>query len=334
MWLDSVQEAIGRTPLVRLNTVANALPCPVLAKVEYFNPGQSVKDRVALGMIRAAERRGELLPGGTIVEATSGNTGMGVALVGRARGYRCILAVKDSVSQPKIDALEALGVEVVLCPAGAKPEDPASYFRTAERIADEIPGAVFLNQYENPANPQAHFETLGPEIWEQTNGMVTYYVASMGTCGTLVGAGKFLKSKRRKVQVIGVDVPGSVLAPFYHKGYYSPEDIHPYKTEAVGRKHIPGVYDGSVIDDVLQVTDADGIRMARRLAKEEQLLCGWSCGTAVAGVLQLSERLRPSDLVVVLLPDHGSRYLGNIYNNHWLLENGLAAALEPEHAFA
>jgi len=328
MWHDSILELVGDTPLVRLKSVTEGLVPTVLAKVEYFNPGNSAKDRVALQMIRAAEATGQLKAGGTIVEATSGNTGVGVALVARSLGYRCVFAMSDKQSKEKINILKALGAEVVLCPSKVAPEDPNSYYSTAKRISEETPNSVYLNQYDNLANSAAHYATTGPEIWKNTDGRVTHFVATMGTCGTLCGAGKFLKEQNPNIQVIGVDAYGSMLQKAFQTGEAHPEEVYPYLTEAVGKDFVPANFNREVIDDIIKVSDLDGAVMARRLAREESLLIGWSCGSATAGALTVAKSAPDDALIVVLLPDHGSRYLGKIYNDDWLISKGLEEVVE------
>ncbi|MCS6895172.1 MAG: pyridoxal-phosphate dependent enzyme [Bacteroidia bacterium] len=322
MWHKSLLDLIGRTPLVQLNSVARTVSPTVLAKVEYFNPGHSVKDRIALKMVEEAERMGLLRPGGTIVEATSGNTGMGLALVAAVKGYRCIFTVPDKQSKEKIDALRALGAEVVITPTNVPPEDPRSYYSVAKRLAQEIPGAFYPNQYDNLHNRQAHYETTGPEIWEQTEGRVTHFVAGMGTTGTICGIAQYLKERNPAIQVIGVDTYGSLFQKLHETGQIDPKEIYPYLTEGIGEDIVPGNLDLSLIDKIIKVTDRNGALMARKLARYEGLFVGWSSGSAVWGALQVAKELSPKDVVVVLLPDHGTRYLNKIYNDAWMRSQG------------
>nr|BAL56529.1 cystathionine beta-synthase [uncultured Bacteroidetes bacterium] len=319
-------ELIGRTPLVQLNAVTRGVPAPVLAKVEYFNPGHSVKDRIALKMVEEAEKAGLLRPGGTIVEATSGNTGMGLALVAAIKGYRCIFTVPDKQSKEKIDALRALGAEVIVTPTQVPPDDPRSYYSVARRLAQEIPGAFYPNQYDNLHNRQAHYETTGPEIWEQTEGRITHFVAGMGTTGTICGIAQYLKERNPSIQVIGVDTYGSLFQKLHETGQIDPKEIYPYLTEGIGEDIVPANLDLSLIDRVIKVTDKNGALMARKLARYEGLFVGWSSGSAVWAALEVARELTPRDLVVVLLPDHGTRYLNKIYNDAWMRAQGF---LEP-----
>ncbi|MGY1830013.1 cystathionine beta-synthase [Geodermatophilus sp. SYSU D01180] len=316
-YAESVVDLIGGTPLVRLSRVTADLgpDAPlVLAKVEYLNPGGSVKDRIAVRMVDAAEASGELEPGGTIVEPTSGNTGIGLALVAQQRGYRCIFVCPDKVSQDKINVLRAYGAEVVVCPTAVDPSDPRSYYSVSDRLARETPGGWKPDQYANPANPRSHYETTGPEIWEQTEGKVTCFVTGVGTGGTISGIGRYLKEvSDGGVRVVGVDPEGSV---------YSGGTGRPYLVEGVGEDFWPEAYDRSVADEIVPVSDADSFRMTRRLAREEGLLVGGSCGMAVAGALRAAEELGPDDVVVVLLPDGGRGYLNKIFNDRWMADYG------------
>lgn len=322
MWAKNLLELIGRTPLVQLNSVTRGVPATVLAKVEYFNPGHSVKDRIALKMIEEAERAGLLRPGGTIIEATSGNTGMGLALVAAIKGYRCIFTIQDKQSKEKIDALRALGAEVIVTPTNVPPDDPRSNYSVAKRLAQEIPGAFYPNQYDNLNNRQAHYETTGPEIWEQTEGRITHFVAGMGTTGTICGVAQYLKERNPAIQVIGVDTYGSLFQKLHETGQIDPKEIYPYLTEGIGEDIVPGNLDLSLIDKIIKVTDRNGALMARKLARYEGLFVGWSSGSAVWAALQVARELSPKDVVVVLLPDHGSRYLNKIYNDAWMRAQG------------
>jgi len=311
---DSMVDLIGHTPLVRLSRVTEGITATVLAKVEYLNPGGSVKDRIAVRMIDAAEAEGLLLPGGTIVEPTSGNTGVGLALVAQQRGYRCVFVCPDKVSQDKINVLRAYGAEVVVCPTAVAPEHPDSYYNVSDRLAREIPGAWKPNQYSNPNNPRSHYETTGPEIWDDTDGTVTCFVAGVGTGGTISGTGRYLKDvSGGKVRVVGADPVGSV---------YSGGTGRPYLVEGVGEDFWPEAYDRTVCDEIIAVSDRDSFDLTRRLAREEGLLVGGSCGMAVAAALRAARQLGPDDVVVVLLPDSGRGYLSKVFNDEWLASYG------------
>lgn len=317
---DSAVDLIGNTPMVRLNKVVEGANCPVVAKLETTNPGGSVKDRPALWMIEAAEREGLLKPGGTIVEPTSGNTGVGLAIVAANRGYDCVFVMTDKVSPEKVTLLEAYGARVVVCPVAVPPEDPQSYYSVAERLVQEIPNAYRPNQYSNPHNPAAHVATTGPEIWKQTDGTVTHFVAGAGTGGTLSGIGEYLKSQDAAVQVIAADPEGSV---------YSGGSGRPYLVEGVGEDFWPTTYNPDVVDRVIAVSDADSFAMARRVSQEEGLLIGGSCGTAVAASLVVAREAKPDDLVVVLIPDSGRGYLSKIFNDEWMAGFGFLEADGP-----
>ena len=319
---NNILETIGNTPLVRLNKITKDLPCEVYAKVEYFNPGNSTKDRMALKMVEVAEAEGELKPGGTIIECTSGNTGMGLALAAIVKGYKCIFTTTDKQSQSKVDILRALGAEVIVCPTNVEPEDPRSYYSVAQRLSKEIPNSFFPNQYDNLANRQAHYETTGPEIWKQTDGKVTHVVITAGTGGTVTGIGKYLKEKNPAVQIWAIDVYGSLLTKYFRTGEIDMNEVHPYISEGFGEDFVPQNYDMKVIDYFEQVTDKDGAVMARKLAKEEGLFCGYSSGSCLQGLFQLKSKLKKGDLVVVLLCDHGSRYVAKVYNDQWMAERG------------
>jgi cystathionine beta-synthase len=311
--VDSLVDVVGATPLVRLNRFGADVPPTLLGKVEYLNPGGSVKDRIALGMVTAAEEQGLLRPGGTIVEPTSGNTGVGLAIVAAQRGYRCIFVVPDKVSTEKIDTLRAYGAEVVVCPTAVDPQDPRSYYRVSDRLAKEVPGAAKLDQYANPANPAAHYATTGPEIWEQTGGRIDVFVAGVGTGGTISGAGRYLKERNPDLVVVGADPEGSL---------YSGDRAHPYLVEGVGEDFIPATFDPQVVDRWVTVGDGDAFRTTRRLAREEGLLVGGSCGLAGWAALQVAGEYPADATVVVLLPDTGRFYLGKVFNDDWMLENG------------
>ncbi len=311
---ESMIDLVGNTPLVRLTSVTEGIQATVLAKVEYFNPGGSVKDRIALRMIEAAERSGELRPGGVIVEPTSGNTGVGLAIVAQRKGYRCIFVCPDKVSTDKINVLRAYGAEVVVCPTAVDPEHPDSYYNVSDRLVRETPGAWKPDQYSNPNNPLSHYETTGPELWKQTGGRITHFVAGVGTGGTITGTGRYLKeASGGTVRVIGADPEGSV---------YSGGSGRPYLVEGVGEDFWPTAYDPEVPDEIVAVSDRDSFRMTRRLAREEGLLVGGSCGMAVAGALEVARRLGPDDVVVVLLPDGGRGYLSKIFNDEWMADYG------------
>ena len=317
---DSVLDLIGNTPMVRLRQVTRGVDCPVVAKVEITNPGGSSKDRPALSMIEAAERDGLLRPGSTIIEPTSGNTGVGLAIVAAHRGYDCVFVVTDKVAPEKIDLLRAYGAEVVVCPVAVPPEDPASYYSTAERLVKERPNAFRPNQYANPANPQAHFDTTGPEIWRQTDGRITHFVAGAGTGGTLSGVGRYLKLQNPDVQIVAADPEGSV---------YSGGSGRPYLVEGVGEDFWPATYDPQAVDRVIPISDQDSFMTARRVSQQEGLLIGGSCGTAVAASLVLARELSADDMVVVLIPDSGRGYLSRIFNDEWMAGFGFLTSEGP-----
>jgi cystathionine beta-synthase len=319
---NNILETIGNTPLVRLNHIVKGLPCEVYAKVEYFNPGNSTKDRMALKMVEVAEKEGKLKPGGTIIECTSGNTGMGLAMAAVVKGYKCIFATTDKQSQSKVDILRALGAEVIVCPTNVEPEDPRSYYSVAARLAKEIPNSFHFNQYDNLANRQAHYETTGPELWEQTNGKITHFLTTAGTGGTITGTAMYLKEKNPNIQIWAIDVEGSLLTKYFRTGEIDMNEVHPYISEGFGEDFVPGNYDMSVIDYFEQVSDKDGAVMARRLAREEAIFCGYSSGSVLQGLFQLKDKLKKDDVVVVLLCDHGSRYVAKIYNDQWMAERG------------
>ena len=314
-YYNSILETIGDTPLVRLNKIAQGVKPLVLAKVESFNPGGSVKDRIGVGLIESMERSGQLKPGGTIVEPTSGNTGTGLALAAAIKGYRLICVMSDKVSEEKRSLLRAYGSEVVICPSSAVHGDPDHYQTVAARLAKEIPGACSPNQYANPANPGAHYATTGPEIWEDTDGKVTAFVAGIGTAGTIVGTARYLKERNPSIAIVGADPAGSI---------YSHDEPRPYKVEGIGTDHLPANWDPSLVDDVIRVDDRTSFHLTRRLAREEGILCGGSAGTALGAALEYARRLGPDDVVVALLPDTGRGYLSKIYNDTWMRENGFA----------
>ncbi|MCW3079876.1 pyridoxal-phosphate dependent enzyme [Segetibacter sp.] len=322
MWLNNILETIGNTPLIKLNKITKELPCTVLAKVEYFNPGNSIKDRMALKMLEEAEKAGKIKPGGTIIEGTSGNTGMGLALAAVIKGYKCIFATTDKQSKEKVDILKAVGAEVIVCPTNVDPEDPRSYYSVAKRLPKEIPNSFHMNQYDNFANRQAHYENTGPEIWEQTEGKITHLVIATGTGGTITGTGQYLKEKNKNIQIWAIDVYGSLLKKYFETGEVDMKEVHPYITEGIGEDFVPANYDMSVIDRFEQVTDKEGAVMARRISREEGIFVGYSSGTALQGLMQLKNELKRDDLVVVIFPDHGSRYVGKVYNDQWMMERG------------
>ncbi|WP_295124306.1 pyridoxal-phosphate dependent enzyme [uncultured Chitinophaga sp.] len=318
----NILETIGHTPLVKLNSVTKDLPCTVLAKVEFFNPGNSIKDRMAVRMVEEAEKNGLLKPGGTLIEGTSGNTGMGLALAAIIKGYRCIFTTTDKQSKEKVDILKAVGAEVIVCPTNVEPEDPRSYYSVAARLAKEVPNSFYVNQYDNLANRDAHYEQTGPEIWEQTDGKITHLVVATGTGGTVTGAGKYLKEKNPDIQVWAIDSYGSLLKKFHETGQLDMSEVYPYITEGIGEDFVPENYDMSVIDAFEKVTDKDGAVMARRITKEEGIFVGYSAGSAVSGLIQLKHKLKKGDVVVVIFHDHGSRYVGKVYNDQWMMERG------------
>ena len=320
----NILETIGNTPLVKLNKITVDIQALVLAKVEYFNPGSSVKDRIAIKMIEDAENDGRLKPGGTIVEGTSGNTGMGLALVALIKGYKIICVSTDKQSKEKLDVLRAVGAEVVICPANVKAEDKRSYYCTAKRIGEEIPNSWYVNQYDNPSNAAAHYLTTGPEIWDQTEGKITHFVVGVGTGGTISGVSKFLKEKNPDIKVWGIDTYGSVFKKYHETGVFDENEIYPYITEGIGEDIIPKNVAFDLIDSFEKVTDEDAAVYTRRLAKEEGIFGGNSCGAAIKGVLQLKKHFKKDDVVVVLLHDSGSRYIGKIYNDDWMKSLGFS----------
>lgn len=319
---NNIVETIGNTPLVRINSVAADLPCTVLAKVEFFNPGGSVKDRIGYTIIAEAERSGRLKPGGTIVESTSGNTGVGLAIAAAIKGYKTIFVMPDKMSQEKILLLRAFGARVVVTPTAVEPDDPRSYYKVAERLVAETPNAILANQYHNPVNPLSHYEGTGPELWQQTAGRITHFVAGMGTGGTISGVGRYLKEQSRDVQVVGVDPIGSILYELHRSGRTVKAES--YKVEGIGEDFLPSTTDLSVVDSIVQVNDRESFLMARRLVREEGLFVGGSCGSAMAGAVKYARthNLGPDDVMVVLLPDSGSRYLSKFLDDEWMRENG------------
>ncbi|MCB0397880.1 MAG: pyridoxal-phosphate dependent enzyme [Flavobacteriales bacterium] len=322
MYYNNIIETIGNTPMVKLNRIVADVPATVLAKVETFNPGNSVKDRMALKMIEDAEKDGRLKPGGTVIEGTSGNTGMGLALACIVKGYKLICTTNDKQSKEKMDVLRAMGAEVVVCPTNVTPEDPRSYYSVARRMNQEIPNSFYPNQYDNLSNREAHYETTGPEIWEQTEGKITHFVVGVGTGGTISGVARYLKEKNPDIKVWGIDTYGSVFKKYKETGEFDEKEIYPYITEGIGEDILPKNVDFDLIDHFEKVTDKDGAIYARRLAREEGIFVGYSAGSAVAGIAQMKAQLKKDDLVVVLFHDHGSRYVGKLFNDDWMRERG------------
>ena len=322
MWLKNILETIGNTPLIQINKITKDLPATVLAKVEYFNPGNSIKDRMAVKMLEVAEQEGKIQPGGTIIEGTSGNTGMGLALAAVVKGYKCIFTTTDKQSKEKADILKAVGAEVIVCPTNVEPSDPRSYYSVSKRLATEVPNSWYVNQYDNLANRLAHYEQTGPEIWQQTEGKITHLVVASGTGGTIVGTAKYLKEQNPTIQIWAIDSYGSLLKKFFETGKEDQKEVYPYISEGFGEDFVPANYDMSVIDLFEKVTDKDGAVMARRIAKEEGMFCGYSAGSCLQGVMQLKHLLKKDDVVVCIFHDHGSRYVGKIYNDQWMMERG------------
>ncbi|MFK7952462.1 MAG: pyridoxal-phosphate dependent enzyme [Ekhidna sp.] len=330
-YLNNLTEGIGNTPLLKLNSVNKGIKGTILVKVEYFNPGNSIKDRIALKMVEDAEKKGILKPGGTIIEGTSGNTGMGLALVAIAKGYKCIFTLADKQSKEKMDILRAVGAEVVVCPTNVSPEDPKSYYSVAKQLEKDIPNSFYPNQYDHPANAESHYESTGPEIWNDTDGKITHYAAGMGTGGTISGTSKYLKEQKSEVVTIGLDSYGSVFKKYKETGIFDEKEVYPYLTEGIGEDILPKNVNFDTIDHIVKVTDKDAAIMTRRLAKEEGLFIGWSCGSAVHGALEFAkENLKEEDVMVIILPDHGTRYLGKVYNDDWMKDHGFL----EERAFA
>lgn len=319
---NNILETIGNTPLVKLNKVVGDIQATVLAKIETTNPGNSVKDRMALQMIEDAEADGRLKPGGTIIEGTSGNTGMGLALVAIIKGYKLICVLSDKQSKEKMDILRAVGAQVHVCPTNVSPEDPRSYYSVSKRLAEEIPNSWYVNQYDNPSNSKAHYLTTGPEIWEQTEGKITHFVVGVGTGGTISGVGKYLKEKNPNIKIWGIDTYGSVFKKYHETGIFDENEIYPYITEGIGEDILPKNVDFSIIDRFEKVTDKDAAVWQRKLAREEGIFVGNSAGSAIKGLLQLKGELKPEDVVVVLFHDHGSRYVGKMFNDDWMRDRG------------
>ena len=318
-YYNNILETIGNTPLIKLNNVIKT-EALVLAKVETFNPGHSIKDRMSVKMIEDAERAGKLKPGGTIIEGTSGNTGMGLALVAIQKGYKCIFVMADKQSKEKMDVLRALGASVKVCPTDVAPEDPRSYYSVSKRLSEETPNSWYVNQYDNPSNAIAHYETTGPEIWEQTKGKITHLVVGVGTGGTISGTAKYLKEQNPDVKIWGIDTYGSVFKKYHETGEFDETEIYPYITEGIGEDILPANVDFDIIDHFEKVTDKDGAIMARELSRIEGIFAGYSAGSAVAGINQLKNRLNKNDVVVIIFHDHGTRYVGKIFNDDWMRE--------------
>ncbi|UKT66115.1 pyridoxal-phosphate dependent enzyme [Pedobacter mucosus] len=322
MWYNNILETIGNTPLVKLNTITKAIPGTILAKIETTNPGNSIKDRMAVKMIDDAEKSGKLKPGGTIIEGTSGNTGMGLAMAAIIKGYKCIFTTTDKQSKEKVDALRAFGAEVIVCPTNVEPEDPRSYYSVSSRLEREVPNSWKPNQYDNLANTAAHYEQTGPEIWAQTEGKITHLVVGVGTGGTISGTGKYLKEQNPNIQIWGIDTYGSVFKKYKETGIFDKDEIYPYITEGIGEDFLPANVNFDVIDLFEKVTDKDAALMTRDIARKEGIFVGNSAGAAIAGLIQLKDKLKPEDVVVVIFHDHGSRYMGKMYNEDWLRERG------------
>lgn len=322
MWYNNILETIGNTPMVKLNRITKDIPATVLAKIETTNPGNSIKDRMAIKMIEDAEKSGVLKPGGTIIEGTSGNTGMGLAIAAVIKGYKCIFTSTDKQSKEKFDALRAFGAEVIVCPTNVDPEDPRSYYSVSSRLEREVPNSWKPNQYDNLSNSQAHYEQTAPEIWEQTEGKITHLVAGVGTGGTISGIAKYLKEKNPNIKIIGIDTYGSVFKKYKETGIFDKDEVYPYITEGIGEDFLPKNVDFSLIDHFEKVTDKDAALMTREVALKEGIFAGNSTGSAVAGVLQLKDMFKEGDVVVVIFPDHGSRYMAKMYNEDWLRERG------------
>ena len=318
----NILETIGNTPMVKINKITKDLPCDVYAKIETFNPGNSTKDRMAIKMIEDAEKDGSLKPGGTIIEGTSGNTGMGLAIGAVIKGYKCIFTTTDKQSKEKVDALRAFGAEVIVCPTNVEPEDPRSYYSVSSRLVKETPNSWKPNQYDNLSNSAAHYEQTGPEIWNQTDGKITHLVVGVGTVGTICGSGKYLKEKNPKIKILGIDTYGSVFKKYKETGIFDKNEIYPYVTEGIGEDFLPANVDFSIIDHFEKVSDKDAAIMTRRIPREEGIFSGNSAGSAMAGLLQMKDKFKKGDVVVVIFHDHGTRYMGKMFNDDWMLERG------------
>ena len=321
-YVKNILETIGNTPLVKLNSVTSEIESLVLAKVETFNPGNSVKDRMALKMVEDAEADGRLQPGGTIIEGTSGNTGMGLALAAIVKGYKCIFVMSDKQSKEKMDILKAVGAEVIVCPTNVEPDDPRSYYSVSKKLGEETPNSWYVNQYDNPSNALGHYEQTGPEIWRQTDGKITHFVVGVGTGGTISGTAKYLKEQNPNIKIWGIDTYGSVFKKYHETGIFDENEIYPYITEGIGEDILPENVDFSLIDGFTKVTDKDAALYTRKIAKEEGIFVGNSAGAAVKGILQLKEHFKKDDVVVVLFHDHGTRYVGKMFNDDWMREQG------------
>ena len=318
----NILETIGNTPMVKINKITKDLPCDVYAKIETFNPGNSTKDRMAIKMIEDAEKDGSLKPGGTIIEGTSGNTGMGLAIGAVIKGYKCIFTTTDKQSKEKVDALRAFGAEVIVCPTNVEPEDPRSYYSVSSRLVKETPNSWKPNQYDNLSNSAAHYEQTGPEIWNQTDGKITHLVVGVGTGGTICGTGKYLKEKNPKIKILGIDTYGSVFKKYKETGVFDKNEIYPYVTEGIGEDFLPANVDFSIIDHFEKVSDKDAAIMTRRIPREEGIFSGNSAGSAMAGLIQMKDKFKKGDVVVVIFHDHGTRYMGKMFNDNWMLERG------------
>ena len=321
-YYNNILETIGNTPLVKLNKITKDVDALVLAKIETFNPGNSVKDRMALKMIEDAEKQGKLKPGGTIIEGTSGNTGMGLALAATLKGYKCIFVMADKQSKEKVDMLRAVGAEVVVCPTAVEPDDPRSYYSVSKRLAEETPNSWYVNQYDNPSNTAAHYESTGPEIWKQTEGKITHFVVGVGTGGTISGVGKYLKEKNPNIKIWGIDTYGSVFKKYHETGIFDENEIYPYVTEGIGEDILPKNVNFDINDGFEKVTDKDAAIYTRKLAIDEGIFVGNSAGAAIKGLLQLKDNFTKDDVVVVLFHDHGSRYVGKMFNDDWMKKMG------------
>src|ERR1700761_6486994 len=322
MWYDNILQTVGNTPMVKLNKVTKDIPATVLAKIETTNPGNSIKDRMALKMIEDAEKSGKLKPGGTIIEGTSGNTGMGLAIAAVIKGYKCIFTSTDKQSKEKFDALRAFGAEVIVCPTNVEPEDPRSYYSVSSRLEREVPNSWKPNQYDNLSNSQAHYESTGPEIWEQTEGKINHLIAGVGTGGTISGIARYLKEQNPAIQILGIDTYGSVFKKYKETGVFDKEEIYPYITEGIGEDFLPANVNFDLIDHFEKVTDKDAALMTREIARKEGIFSGNSTGSAIAGLLQMKHKFKAGDVVVIIFPDHGTRYLGKMYNDDWLRDRG------------
>lgn len=321
---NNILETIGNTPLIKLNSIpqSHGIAATILAKVESFNPGNSIKDRMALKMLEEAEKSGKLKPGGTIIECTSGNTGMGLALAAVVKGYKCIFTTTDKQSKEKMDILRAVGAQVYVCPTNVTPEDPQSYYSVAKKLAQEIPNSFHFNQYDNLANRLAHYESTGPEIWQQTDGKITHLVVATGTGGTITGTAQYLKEQNKNIQIWAIDPYGSLLKKYFETGQIDETEVHPYTTEGIGEDFIPQNYIFEYIDLFEKVGDKEAAVMARKITKEEGIFVGYSAGSALNGIIQLKHLLKPTDVVVVIFHDHGSRYVAKLYNDEWMKKQG------------